>query len=83
MKLNIRIVVLLGAFCLLVAAPAYAYVDPGTGSVILQFVTGGIAGLLILLRLYWRRLKGLFSRNRGAERPARPSEASSSPDDLK
>jgi hypothetical protein len=37
--------------------PAYAYVDPGTGSMLIQLVTGGVAGSLVLARLYWRRLK--------------------------
>lgn len=39
------------------AIPAYAYVDPGTGSMLVQLVTGGVAGALVLARLYWRRLK--------------------------
>ena len=45
------------SLCLLTAAPAYAYIDPGTGGMLIQLVTGGAAGLLILVRLYWRRMK--------------------------
>ncbi len=41
--------------------PAYAYIDPGTGSLILQSIFGIIAGGLIVLKLYWNRLKGFFS----------------------
>ena len=44
----------------LVATPAYAYIDPGSGSMLVQLLTGGVAGVLILLRLYWRRLKDRF-----------------------
>ena len=36
-------------------SPAYAYLDPGTGSVILQVLLGGAAGLALAGRLYWRR----------------------------
>lgn len=43
-----------------VATPAYAYIDPGTGGVLVQLVTGGVAGLLILLRLYWHKLRSLL-----------------------
>jgi hypothetical protein len=36
---------------------AYAYVDPGTGSYLLQILVAGFLGLLYALRLYWTRLK--------------------------
>ena len=35
--------------------PAYAYLDPGTGSMILQVLLGGFAGLALAGKLYWRR----------------------------
>ena len=34
----------------------HAYVDPGNGSMIVQLLLGGIAGLAVALRVYWRRL---------------------------
>lgn len=40
--------------------PAHAYLDPGTGSMILQLLLGGVAGALVICKLYWDRLKGLF-----------------------
>lgn len=43
------------------AAPAYAYLDPGTGSIILQSILAGIAVAMGVLRLYWYRLKAFFS----------------------
>lgn len=36
--------------------PAYAYLDPGTGSMILQVLLGGLAGLALAGRFYWNRL---------------------------
>ena len=39
---------------------AYAYLDPGTGSMILQLLLGGIAGIIIVLKLYWQRVKNVF-----------------------
>lgn len=39
---------------------ANAYLDPGTGSMILQVLLGGIAGAAVVLKLYWHKLKALF-----------------------
>ena len=48
------------------SAPAHAYIDPSAGSVLLQLLLGGIAGVLVALRLYWNRLTGLFRRRQGS-----------------
>jgi len=54
---------------------ALAYLDPGTGSMVLQLLLGGIAGAVVILKLYWRRFVGLFRGNAREE-----SENSSSED---
>ena len=54
---------------------AQAYLDPGTGSMVLQLLLGGIAGAVVILKLYWRRFVGLFRGNSREE-----SEHSSSED---
>ena len=41
---------------------AYAYLDPGTGSMLLQGLIGGIAGGMFAIRLYWSKLKSRFGR---------------------
>ena len=41
---------------------AHAYLDPGTGSMMLQAVVGAIAGFALVGRLYWSKLKSFFSR---------------------
>jgi len=33
------------------------YIDPGSGSMFLQGLAAGIAGIGVLAKLYWRRLK--------------------------
>lgn len=47
-----------------------AYLDPGSGSMILAAVAGGLAGVAVLGRLMWNRFLGLFSsrRRQAAER---------------
>ena len=39
---------------------AYAYVDPGTGSLFIQAVIGAIIGFSIALKIYWYKLKERF-----------------------
>jgi hypothetical protein len=41
---------------------AHAYLDPGTGSFILQMLLGGIAGMAVVGKLYWTKLKLALSR---------------------
>ena len=45
------------------AAPAFAYLDPATGSIILQLVLGGIVGAGAMIKLYWAKIKGLFQKS--------------------
>lgn len=40
----------------MMSQPAYAYLDPGTGSMILQILLGGIAGAALAGRFYWNKL---------------------------
>jgi len=44
------------ALAVLAAAPAQAYLDPGSGSMMLQVILGGIAAVGVALKLYWHRL---------------------------
>jgi hypothetical protein len=37
-----------------------AYLDPGSGSFLLQLLIAGLLGLAIFVRLQWRRIKKLF-----------------------
>ncbi len=50
------------ALSLLVAmpAPAHAYLDPGSGSMLLQALLGGIAGVAVFVKMYWRRIVARF-----------------------
>jgi hypothetical protein len=57
---RVILVALLAALLVPIASPAQAYLDPGTGSMILQIILGGVAGLLVAGKLYWARLKEIF-----------------------
>ena len=48
--------------------PAYGYLDPGTGSYMLQFLIGGLLGGLFAIALFWKKavtfVKRLFAPGR-------------------
>ena len=57
---------------LVFARDASAYIDPGSGSFLLQAIVGGIAAAAVLASHLWRRLTRPLRRSRpdDAERPA-------------
>ena len=56
--------------------PAHAYLDPGTGSMMLQVLLGGIAGGLVVGRLYWQKIKSFFSGAKNNPDGDKPTEES-------
>ena len=55
-----------------------AYLDPGSGSMILQVILGGLAAAAVFLKMFWHRMLVAF-RIRRSEASARRAE-SSAPD---
>ena len=51
-----------------------AYLDPGSGSVLLQALAGGLAAAGVVLKLYWRRVLEVL-RVRRREDPEPSSDA--------
>jgi hypothetical protein len=45
------------------AALLFQYIDPGAGSLLLQLLLGGIAGVAVIAKLYWKKLQGWFGRS--------------------
>ena len=39
---------------------SYAYLDPGSASIILQSILGAIAAVGATIGLYWKKIKNLF-----------------------
>ena len=45
-----------------------AYIEPGSGGLMVQLVVAGAVGCWVWIRIYWRRFLALFSRKSlGAE----------------
>ena len=50
-----------------------AYLDPGSGSMILQIIAGGLAAVAVTAKLYWNRLlRFLRIKKDEPETPAKP-----------
>jgi hypothetical protein len=66
------------AALLIATRDAHAYLDPGTGSMLLQGLIAGIAAASVVLGGYWSKVKSFFSsaqKDRKAQgRPADPPE---------
>jgi hypothetical protein len=44
--------------------PALAYIDPGTGSMLLQSLLAAVAAALVFGRTAWNHVKSFFSRGK-------------------
>ena len=49
-------------FFLIFPFSSYAYLDPGSGSLIVQAIVGAIAGGIMFIKLYWEKVKAFFSK---------------------
>lgn len=57
MRLNFIYLFLL----LLFPSFAYAYIDPGSGSLIIQVVIAGIVSSIFALKIFWQKIKNFFT----------------------
>ena len=53
MRKSLPLAVLFG--WLFLEAPVSAYLDPGSGSILLQVLLGGFAAVGVIVKLYWNR----------------------------
>lgn len=52
--------IVIGVVLLLLVPHAEAYLDPGTGSMLLQVILGGVAAVGVAVKLYWHKLRVYF-----------------------
>ena len=52
-----------------------AYIDPGSGSFLIQALVAGVLGAALLIRTFWAQIKALFTRKpQSAEDKTPPRE---------
>ncbi len=54
-----------------------AYLDPGSGGMILAAITGGVAAIGVTLRMYWGKFLRFLRIRKDEPETAKASEASS------
>lgn len=47
---------------------AFAYLDPGTGSYLLQILIAALAGSFFAIKMKWQSIKMLFSKKKDSEK---------------
>jgi len=56
-----RVLAIAIAACTLCRGTAHAYIDPGTGSYMLQMLLAGLLGALMAIKMFWRQITAWFS----------------------
>ena len=57
-------ILIINIFILVISNNAQAYIDPGSGSIIIQAILGAIAAVGTTLSIYWSKIKKFFSKNK-------------------
>ncbi len=65
--MNILNLIIFSFFITLIPVSAFAYIDPGTGGIIVQVILGGVGGLILFFKLYWKKIKSFFSKEEKPE----------------
>ena len=45
----------------------HLYLDPGSGSFLIQLIVAGVVGAGFIIKAYWKKIKGLFNRSGAKE----------------
>jgi hypothetical protein len=63
----------IAALLLASSPPAFAYLDPSTGSMVVSAIVGIFASIALAVKTYWYKIKGLFRKNRAEDAGTRES----------
>ncbi len=62
----------------LLAAPqlsGHLYLDPGSGSYILQLLLAAVLGGTFAIKIYWKRIRAFFNKNKAIEQVEEEEQA--------
>ena len=51
-----------------------AYLDPGSGSMLVQLLLGGVAGAAVIVKLGWQRFRDMFRSSSAKQHDDTPHE---------
>ncbi len=58
----LKLAITLSFVFLIVPQKAHAYLDPGTGSYLIQIIIASVAGAGYFLKINWGKIKDIFSK---------------------
>ena len=61
MRSAFRLIIITNIVALTCPLTLSAYIDPGTGSYILQLLIAAFLGISLSLKIFWKKIKRLFS----------------------
>ncbi len=64
-----KLLVVASALLMASTASAFAYLDPGTGSLVIQMIIAGGLTAAASIRIFWSRIKSLARRILGPKTP--------------
>ncbi len=47
----------------------YSYIDPGTGSYMVQIIIAAFVGASLGIRIFWGKIKALFTKKQDGDQP--------------
>jgi len=59
-KRSIRLLAIILLLELIITSDVYGYIDPGTGSYILQMLIAAMLGILFSVKIFWTRIKAFL-----------------------
>ncbi|OGC45133.1 hypothetical protein A2V49_02625 [candidate division WWE3 bacterium RBG_19FT_COMBO_34_6] len=64
----IKLTIILFLTFIIIPKEAKAYLDPGSGSYLIQVLVAAVAGGGILLKTQWHKIKNIFNKDKGQEK---------------
>jgi hypothetical protein len=71
---SLGFIAFLSALCLLWPSSAHAYLDPGTGSWVVQILIAMLVSIGIVLKRFWSQLTSFYSRLFSGQAQKNPQE---------
>jgi hypothetical protein len=71
---SLYFIAFLSAMCLLWPSSAHAYLDPATGSYVVQILIAMLVSIGVVVKQYWRQLTAFCRRLSSGQAQKKPSE---------
>ena len=72
---QLSITSLAAIFFSLSSFPAFAYIDPGTGSIVVQAIIAAVVSASFTIKVYWSRIRSYLSKKSGSSAHASEDES--------